>query len=237
MRTERTCSLSSTQRIVFLGRMQSRFCRTPPCGGSRPMGQSGASAGLQAHRSGVFKNMPRGPAGCGLRRVVGRLLRERQTRESEALLSAPRGNSATYPASEGCRTMGCERGRCASAGCHAAPANAGDRSAADTVRINAGKTGPISLRLQTAMVRWGVATAGQSSFSQLKLSVIQAKAIHLQRRLQLHAKSSSTLSNSTKGYRAWQRRKLAKSANIRACTSTACCEGRMDHWGLHGDAC
>jgi hypothetical protein len=39
-----TCSLSSTQRIVFLGRMRSRFCRTPPCGGSQPIGQSGASA-------------------------------------------------------------------------------------------------------------------------------------------------------------------------------------------------
>src|SRR5437016_7037622 len=26
-------SLSSTQRIVFLGRIHTRFCRTPPCGG------------------------------------------------------------------------------------------------------------------------------------------------------------------------------------------------------------
>jgi hypothetical protein len=32
------------------------------------------------------------------------------------------------------------------------------------------KLASISLRVQTARLRWGVATAGQSSFSQLKLS-------------------------------------------------------------------
>jgi len=38
--------------------MQSLFCRTPPYGGSRPMGQSDAPAGLQASRSGGVQNFP-----------------------------------------------------------------------------------------------------------------------------------------------------------------------------------
>ena len=42
--------------------MQSRFCRTPPCGGSRPIDQSDVPAGLQAHRLVAFKRSPRGAA-------------------------------------------------------------------------------------------------------------------------------------------------------------------------------
>ncbi len=52
--------------------------------------------------------------------VMGRLLLGVGRQKSEALLSAPPGISATCPASECCRTAGCERGRC-SAGCHATP--------------------------------------------------------------------------------------------------------------------
>jgi hypothetical protein len=40
------------------------------------MGQTDVLAGLQAHRSGGVKKMPRGSADMTLRHVVGRLLRE-----------------------------------------------------------------------------------------------------------------------------------------------------------------
>ena len=48
--------------------------------------------------------------------------------------------------------------------------SARDPSAASTVGADARRLAPTILRVQTARLRWGVATAGQSSFSQLKLS-------------------------------------------------------------------
>jgi hypothetical protein len=70
---------------------------------------------------------------------------------------------------------------------------------------------------------WGATTARRSSFSQLKLSVVQAKAIRVQRGCKLQGRRQRFptvrtvvgLGNSEE---------VAKSANIRACTSTACCE-------------
>ena len=85
--------------------------------------------------------------------------------------------------------------------------NARDRTAADTVRIDAGKTGIGLTACAGSEVALGERDCGQSSFSQLKLSEKQAKAIFIsERRCTLHAASSSTLSNSTKGWLAWQRR-------------------------------
>jgi hypothetical protein len=109
VRTERICSLSSTQRIIFLGRMLSRFCRMPPCGGSRLVSQMGEPAGLQTHRSGGVQKMPRGPAYSARWNVMGRLLLEGRAEERKALLSLLRGIS------DPCRRVelpdpGCERG-------------------------------------------------------------------------------------------------------------------------------
>ena len=88
--------------------------------------------------------------------------------------------SAICPASERCRTAGCERGRCR-AGCHATPGDAGNRllriTGRDRYRRNTVSTLNCVCR-QRGCAR-GDATAGQSSFSQLKLSVKQAKAIFI----------------------------------------------------------
>jgi hypothetical protein len=52
------------------------------------MGQIGEPAGLQTHRSGVFKGSPQS-GWARLQRVMGRLLREDSRQKSKALLSAP----------------------------------------------------------------------------------------------------------------------------------------------------
>jgi hypothetical protein len=96
-------------------------------------------------------------------------------RRDEALLSAPLGNSATVPA----KTAGPqgERDARAGAGCLArAREDAGDRPAAIAVNAEPEKGGP-ALDCVCGQ-RWcasGVATVQQSSVSQLRLSVVQAK--------------------------------------------------------------
>jgi len=114
--------------------------------------------------------MPRGPTIYGLRRVMGLLLRERRRRKSEALPTAPLGIRSILSDERGCRTAGCERGfmpwQVATR-----LRKARDRSAADTVRIDARKNGirPQCVCRQRGCA-WGVATGWQSSFSQLRLS-------------------------------------------------------------------
>jgi len=84
-------------------------------------------------------------------------------------------------------------------------ADAGDRSVADTERIDAGKTGPISLRLRTAMVRVGSRDCRAVKLLSTQIVCSTGESNSSPTRLQA-ARSSSTLSNSTNGYRAWQQR-------------------------------
>jgi hypothetical protein len=185
--------------------MRSRFCRMPSCDGSRPMGQPGTSAGLQTRRPGWPKNAP-WPGRISARRcVMGRLLLGVGRQKSEALLSAPPGISATCPASEGCRTAGCERNRC-SAGCHATP---GDEN--PLLRLQRGtipKEYGIGL---TACAGREVETLESDCKAVRHLStqiVIKTgeSNFHFERRFTLRVVPSSTLSNSTNGCRDWQRR-------------------------------
>src|ERR1700731_1417283 len=88
-----------------------------------------------------------------------------------------------------------------------------DRSAANTVRIDAGGTAfdlnacaGSEVALGESRLRW------QSSFSQLRLSETGESNFHLQQRRTLHATSSSTLSNSTNGWLTWQQRSLSEDA-------------------------
>jgi hypothetical protein len=74
------------------------------------MGQSGGSAGLQAHRSGGVQNCPEARPDSAVRRVMSLLLRESRRQKSKALLSAPLGNQRHLSGERGCRTAGCERG-------------------------------------------------------------------------------------------------------------------------------
>src|SRR6266481_4985722 len=101
---------------------------------------------------------------------MGRLLRESGRRKSEALPSAPPGTRSICPTSDAAEPRGAREALC--------PwqvatrlRKARDRSAADTVRIDAGGTGirPQCVCRQRGCA-WGVATAWQSSFSQLRLS-------------------------------------------------------------------
>jgi hypothetical protein len=150
--------------------MRSRFCRTPPCGGSQPIGQSDAPAGLQAHRLVAFKNSP------AARPVYGPSVRDGSSAPCRAK-TKERGSPVCSTRDQvhlsdelGCRTAGCERGFYAKAVATRLQ-KARNRSAADTVRDRCRKTGirPQCVCRQRGCA-WGVATAGQSSFSQLRLS-------------------------------------------------------------------
>ena len=105
----------------------------------------GRRAGLECQR------MPRGPAESARRCVMGRLLLGVRKQKSKALPSAPPGISTICPASERCRTAGCERGWCR-AGCHATP---GDRkpSVAITGRTTPEDKASASLRVQAERLR------------------------------------------------------------------------------------
>jgi hypothetical protein len=152
----------------------------------------------------VCPKLPRGSAGAAFRRVMGRLLRKSEDQKSKALLSAPYRISSIPSDELGCRTAGCERSDGTDAGCRATR-EARDHSAANTAGIDAKKRHrPRCLCRQRGCAQ-GVATARQSSFSQLKLSEKQAKAnFHFERRGRLYATSSLTLSNSTNGSLGWQ---------------------------------
>ena len=186
--------------------------------------QTAEPAGLQAHRSGVSGTypvvQPESKSGAWWAVCSGGV----QDRKSEALLSAPHGISdpvrrTTLP------NRGVRERPDTNAGCHATPRT----HEIALLRIQRGsgqKHGPSSLRVQTAMVRWGESRLpGQSGFSQLKLSVVQAKAIFIsndaahcaQRRRQRFptVRRVAGLGNGEEE---------AKSNNIRACTSTAQCK-------------
>ncbi len=155
--------------------MQSLFCRTPPCGDSRPMDQIAASAGLQPSRSGVSRNGPCGSAGSIPARDGPSAPRAQRTRERGSPVCSTRDQCHLSDA-RSCRTAGCERGPL--------PMQVATRLSERRRSVCCGyseehrrKNRMSSLRVQAAMVRWGVATARQSGFSQLRLSVVQAKAI------------------------------------------------------------
>jgi hypothetical protein len=112
----------------------------------------------------------------------------------------------------------------AGAGCHATPPAHGS-PVADTARIDAGKTGSASLRLRTAMMRVGRRDCGAVKLlstqivcsTRRKQFVSNEDASCLQGRRQRFptVRTVAGLGNSEEP---------AKSANNRACTSTACCK-------------
>jgi hypothetical protein len=133
------------------------------------MGQSGASAGLQAHRSGGVQKLPRGPAEYSASARDGSSAPgERKTKEQDS--PACSTGDQYHPSDErGCRTAGCERGLMP-AQVATRLQEARDHSAANTVGpVRRNWHRPHCVCRQRGCAR-GVATAGQSSFSQLKLS-------------------------------------------------------------------
>ena len=170
------------------------------------MGQSGASAGLQAHRSGGVHNCPRGPAGYGPSARDGSSAPGEQADERAKLSCLLHWGSAPSAGERCCRTAGCERGLVPMQ-VATRLREAKNRSAASTVRSVPEKRGiglsacagsevalgESRLRGSRASLNSNCQKTGESTF-------------HLERRCTLHAESSSTLSNSTNGWRAWQRR-------------------------------
>jgi hypothetical protein len=152
--------------------MQSRFCRTPPCGGSRPIDQSDVPAGLQAHRLVAFKRSPRGAAA-----VYGPSVRDGSSAPGRAetkraklsrLLHEGPGPSvrrARLP-NRGVR----ERLLC-QGGCHAAPEGKesfccgySEGSMPDELAFDLSACAGSEVALGESRLQW------QSSFSQLRLS-------------------------------------------------------------------
>ena len=187
-----------------MGRMQSLFCRTPPCGSSRPMDQSGAPAGLQARRSGGVHNFPVARPDTALRRVMGLLLPGEQATTEQRSPVCSTGDQRHLPGELCCRTAGCERGLVPMQ-VATRPRETKNHSAASTVRDRCIETGiglsacagsevalgESRLRGSQASLNSNCRKTGESTF-------------HLERRCTLHAGPSSTLSNSTNGWRAWQ---------------------------------
>jgi hypothetical protein len=131
------------------------------------MGQSGASAGLQAHRSGGVQNCPVARPDMALRRVMGLLLREsgRQIEQSSPVCST---GDQRHPSGErGCRTAGCERGSVRTQVAMRLR-EARDPSAANTGRTDT-ETG-LSACAYSEIALGERTTTRQSNFSQLKLS-------------------------------------------------------------------
>jgi hypothetical protein len=154
---------------------------------------------------------PRGSAFYGSSARDGSSAPERGRRKSEALPSAPRGIRSILSDERGCRTAGCERGF--------VPwqvatrlLRARDRSAADTVRIDAQrKWHTTSMRVQAARLRSGESRL-RGSLASLNSDCQKTgeSNFHCQQRRTLHAASPSTLSNSTNGWLTWQRRSYSE---------------------------
>ena len=120
---------------------------------------------------------PRGPAEAVLRRRTAHLLREEQTEKRQGSPVCSTRNSATVRRSAGPRGA---RDAEASAGCHAAPSRRNGsvcRGCRGSAGLDRRSDPALDCVCRQRCCAWGVATARQSSFSQLKLSVIQAKEL------------------------------------------------------------
>jgi hypothetical protein len=152
------------------------------------------------------KKWPRGPAESVLQRVMGRLLRGRQKEETKLSCLLPEGTvtpvrSARLP-DHGVREMLCawqvatrvsnRRRGSVYRGCSE------ERSREKAARLR--------LRLQAAMVRW--VTSRLQAVKRLSTQVVRntGERTHRRQPRMLHAKLSSTLSNSTNARPNWQRR-------------------------------
>jgi hypothetical protein len=147
--------------------MRSRFCRRPPCGGSRPIGQFGESAGLQTHRAGVSKIAPR-LGRYSSSAVMGLLLRKSRIGRAKLSCLLLEGSGPSRPTNECCRTAGCEGSDMPAQ--VAARLHEGVRSPCrEYSEERCKKHRPRCLCRQRGCAQ-EVTTARQSSFSQLKLS-------------------------------------------------------------------
>lgn len=184
------------------------------------MGQSGASAGLQCAPLWVVQRSPRGPAGFGLSARDGAYRSGRtEDRKNEALSSVPPGISAICPASYAAGPRGAREALCR----YRLPRGSeGTRSiCCEYIGERCGGIGIVLSACATVRLRSGVATAGQSSFSQLKLSENRRKQFHFKRRAHCVQRRLQRFPTVRTVGEIGNGEVRAKMPNIRACASTA----------------
>jgi hypothetical protein len=157
----------------------------------------------------VCSKMPRGPARCVLRRVVGRLLRRAAEKRDEALLSASRRNSATGPGREAAGPWGARE---AERHCRL-PRELQRAQGIGLPRIQGSRN--LKRRFDLDCVADSDCALGSSrlrAVERLSTQIVSStgERTHRRRQSTLHAKSSSTLSNITNRCPDWQQRSLSE---------------------------
>jgi hypothetical protein len=186
------------------------------------------SAGLQAYRSGVGQKFP----GSGRMRVSAR----RRSAAPKDADKRAKGSPVCFPREQcrqtgarSCRTIGCER--CAPLQVATRTRkDAGDRSAADAVKAETGGTG-IDLNCVCRRRLCAVESRLRAA-EHLSTQIVSSTGERTHRRWPrtLHAKPSSTLSNSTKGCHGWQWRSLSEYLKYFCLHIHRDCGTRRIHW-------
>jgi hypothetical protein len=169
------------------------------------MGQSGTSAGLQAHRSGSSKNRPHGPAGSRLRRVVGHPDSQRTRQEKQGSPVCSVADQLTYRRAR-LPDHGVRERPIAIAGCHATPRTQGIALLRIQRESMPGKLARSHCVCEQRWVRVGSHDCKAVKLLSTQIVCSTGESNSCPTRMQV-ARSSSTLSNSTNGCRAWQQRR------------------------------
>ena len=174
----------------------------------------------------MFKNRPRGPAGCVLRRIVGQLLRWEADKRDKALLSAPQRNRSICPASKAAGPRG-ERDAEARAGCHA---NSGKRRRLVCRGCNGAEPGTgHDARLRFADSD-GALGGGRDCEAVQRLSTqVVSNTRRKNSPMTTRHVACKVIVDACQEYEELPRlasgESRAKTANIRACSSTVFCKG------------
>ena len=158
--------------------MRSRFCRTPPCGGSQPIGQSDASAGLQARRSGGVQRTPRGPAVYGLWRDGSSAPGEQKSKERGSP-DCSTGGQVHLVRRARLPNRGVRERLYAVAGCHAAPEGKGSLCCEYSEDRCRRKWHSTSMLVQAARLRLGSRDCVAVKLLSTQIVRKQAKAIFI----------------------------------------------------------
>ncbi len=178
----------------------------PSCDGSRPMGRPGASAGLQTRRPGLAKVCPVARPNFGSSVRDGSFApRGWQTQEQ----GSPVCSTWDQRHLSGARRLPNRGVRERPMQCRL-PRNSGRRepTVAITARNDPAKN-TVSASLRVQAERLGLTESDCKAVKHLSTQIVRKTGesnFHFERRFTLRVVPSSTLSNSTNGWRGWQRR-------------------------------
>ena len=149
-----------------------------------------------------------GPAGDVLRRMMERPRVKTDVKRRASPVCSAKEQCHRSANVERCRTAGCERRPLRRRLPRISVRTQGiERRRYDAIRRRINCAGLTAFA--GGMVRRGASDCTAASFSQLRLSVVQAKAIHLRRACKT-AVLSSTFFESTKAHPAWQQRRYGE---------------------------